>query len=199
MNLPEPEQLPDFIVIPEVFHCFATGKPFEHCICCETSLLGEETTYIIEKGIIQYPGTETSDVAFEYAMCLPCVKKMRLTLSKASLARMEAFFQEKVDFVGRRNELIRNGRRNVQDWLQHCLVSQMPVQETSEYQMFAQCEGPHMLFGYAPYMLSGAVMAQLQELLSPETKQVLDDFIDQHFGLPPEWKALIKDRNLLFI
>jgi hypothetical protein len=48
-------------------------------------------------------------------------------------------------------------------------------------------------------MLSGAVMAQLQELLSPETKQVLDDFIDQHFGLPPEWKALIKDRNLLFI
>jgi hypothetical protein len=48
-------------------------------------------------------------------------------------------------------------------------------------------------------MLSGEIMAELQELLSPETKEVLDGFIDQYFGLPPEGKELIKDRDLLFI
>jgi hypothetical protein len=199
MELPEPEPLPDFIAIPEAFQSFATGKPFENCICCECYLLEDGTSYVIEKSMIQYPGAAVKDVAFEYAMCLPCVEKMRQTLSKASLARMEAYFQERVDFAARRNSLLQNGRRNVQDWLQHCLVSQIPIQETSEYQIFAQCDGPDMLFGYAPYMLSGEIMAELQELLSPETKEVLDGFIDQHFGLPPEWKELIKDKNLLFI
>jgi hypothetical protein len=56
-----------------------------------------------------------------------------------------------------------------------------------------------MVFGDAPYMLAGVVMAELQDLLSPETKEVLDDFIDQYFGLPPAWKELIKDRNLFLI
>jgi hypothetical protein len=199
MNLPEPEPLPDFIAIPEAFHCFATGKPFEQCICCETYLLEEGTPYVIEKAVVQYLGTGVKDVAFEYAMCLSCMEKMRQTLSKASLARIQAFFMEKVDFAGRRQELIRQGCHQVQDWLQHCLVSQTPMSQTGEYQIFAQCDGPQMLLGDTPYMLSGEIMAELQELLSPETKEVLDGFVDQYFGLPPEWKELIKDRNLLFI
>src|SRR5215210_2824435 len=115
MDLPEPKPLPDYIAIPQEFHSFATGKPFERCICCDTYLLGDGTTYVIEKGMLQYPDTGVKDVAFEYAMCLPCVEKMRQTLSKASLARMEAFFQERVDFAARRLDLIQNGRRNVQD------------------------------------------------------------------------------------
>jgi hypothetical protein len=199
MDLPEIEHQPDYIAIPEAFQSFATGKPFEHCICCEAYLLEDGTGYIIEKGIVQYLDAQVKDVAFEYAMCLPCVEKMRQRLSKDSLARMEAYFQERVDFAGRRNNLTQSGNRNVHDWLQHCLVSQTSMPETREYQIFAQCDGPDMLFGDAPYMLAGEVMAELQELLSPETKDVLDDFIDQHFGLPPAWKELVKDRSLFII
>ena len=199
MDVPEIEHQPDFIAIPEVFQSFATGKPFEHCICCETYLLADGTQYVIEKGIIQYPETQVKDVAFEYAMCLPCAEKMRQTLSKDSLARMEAYFQEKVDFAARRDKQRLSGNRNVHDWLQYCLVSQTAMAEAREYQIFALCDGPDMVFGDAPYMLAGVVMAELQELLSPETKEVLDDFIDQYFGLPPAWKELIKDRNLFLI
>jgi hypothetical protein len=198
MDAPQTEPQPDFIPIPEAFHSFATGKPFEQCICCETYLLEDGTPYVIEKGIIQYLGTGVKDVAFEYAMCLACMEKMRQSLSKASLARIEAFFQERVD-VDSRQRLIPQGSRNVQDWLQHCLVSQKSVQQASEYQIFAQCDGPDLVLGLTPYMLSGEILDEIQELLSPETKEVLDDFIDQHFGLPPEWKEIIKERNLLLI
>jgi hypothetical protein len=199
MDLPETEPQPNFIAIPEVFHSFETGKPFEHCICCEAYLLADGTQYVIEKGIVRYLNTQVQDVAFEYAMCLPCVEKMRKRLSKDSLARMEAYFQERVDVTGRRQRLIQSGNRNIDDWLQYCLVSQTSLPETREYQIFAQCNGPDMLLGDTPYMLAGEVMAALQELLSPETKEVLDDFIDQHFGLPPAWKELIKDRKLFII
>lgn len=199
MDLSEPEPLPDFIAIPEAFYSFAAGKPFDQCICCETYLLEEGTSYVIEKAVVQYLGTGAKDVAFEYAMCLSCVEKMRQALSKASLARMQAFFQERVDFAGRRQELIRQGRRQVQDWLQHCLVSHAPMSRAAEYQLFAQCDGTQMLLGDTPYMLCGQTMAELQQLLSPETKEVLDGFVDQYFGLPPEWKELVKERNLLFI
>lgn len=190
---------PNFIPMPEVFYSYATGKPFERCICCDTYLLKDGTQYIIEKGIIQYRDARVSDVAFEYAMCLPCVEKMRQRLSSESLARLNAYFQERAACAQSRMSLLQSGNRNVADWLEYCLISQMPASEAAEYQVFALCDGPDMLFGETPYMLSGVIMDELQELLSAKTREVLDDFIDQYFGLPPSWKELLKDRSLFML
>ncbi|GAB2801825.1 hypothetical protein GCM10027199_86870 [Amycolatopsis magusensis] len=47
-------------------------------------------------------------------------------------------------------------------------------------------------------MISSQAMEEIQELISPHTRQVLDDFMDTHFGLPPELRTLLQDR-LVFI
>jgi hypothetical protein len=48
-------------------------------------------------------------------------------------------------------------------------------------------------------MISGRAIEEIADQLSAETKDVLDDFIDQHFGLPPELKSLLKDRKLILL
>lgn len=199
MELPPLGEILEYIRIPKPFHSFATGKPFKTCITCEKNLLKTGTQYLIEKAIVKYPDSPATDVIFEYAMCLECAEKMRQTLSRASVARIDQFFAERTDLVSRREALLQKGEPDLDDWLQTCIVTGKPVTEVTEYQIYAHCNGQDMFYEYAPYMLSGEAIDEIQELLSPETKEVLDDFIDDYFGLPPELKELIKDRNLLLI
>lgn len=199
MDLPPLGEIPEYIRIPKPFYSFATGKPFTTCITCEKNLLVSGTQYLIEKAIIKYPQSTATDVVFEYAMCLECTENMRQTLSRTSVARIDQFFAERTDLVSRRQQLLQKKELNLDDWLKTCIVTNKPVEEITEYQIYAHCDGRDMFYGYAPYMLSGDAMDEIQDLLSPETKEVLDDFIDDHFGLPPELKDLIKDRNLLLI
>jgi hypothetical protein len=194
-NNPTPPQVP---LAPE-FYSFATGKPFERCVACNTYLLAPGTQYLIEKAIIRYPNTQVSDVAFEYAMCLPCAEKMRQSLSADSLTALENHFSRHADFASRQKIMDDPTNTNPQDWIAHCLLTQTPLAEQSEYQLIAHCDGTNLVVGMAPYMISGKAADELSELLSAKTKEILDDFVDDHFGFPPELKALIKEKNLLLI
>jgi uncharacterized protein with PIN domain len=189
------EQLP---LAPE-FYSFATGKPFDRCTTCNTYLLEPGTQYMIEKAVIRYPHTNITDVAFEYAMCLPCGEKMRKSLSAESLANFENYFAAHADFESRQKLMESPDKTDLKDWLATCLLTQNPIEEETEYQIIAHCDGTNMVMGVAPYMISGRAADELSELLSAKTKEILDDFVDEHFGLPPELKALIKEKNLLLI
>ncbi|KAA5544083.1 hypothetical protein [Adhaeribacter rhizoryzae] len=199
MEASEKDETPAQVPLPEQFYSYATGKPFDTCVTCNTYLLGPGTQYMVEKAIIRYPNTNVTDVAFEYAMCLPCSEKMRQSLSKESLARIESYFMAHVDLAARQELLNRAGEAEPQEWFKTCLVKNTPIEEETEYQLIAHCNGTNLVVGLAPYMISGKAADELSELLSAQTKEVLDDFIDEHFGLPPELKALIKEKNLLLL
>lgn len=199
METPEPNKTPATVPLPEAFYSFATGRPFTHCATCNTYLQTPGTQYMIEKAIIRYPNTQVTDVAFEYAMCLPCSEKMRQSLSPESVARLEDYFREHADLAGRQELLARPGPAEPQDWINTCLLRKTPLQAETEYQLIAHCDGPNLVMGLAPYMISGKAADELAGLLSAQTKEVLDDFVDEHFGLPPELKALIKEKNLLLL
>lgn len=199
MEPSERNQTPAPIPLPEEFYSYATGKPFDTCVTCNAYLLTPGTQYMVEKAIIRYPNTNVTDVAFEYAMCLPCSEKMRQSLSKESLARIESYFMEHVDLANRQELLNRAGEADPKEWFNTCLLTNAPIEKETEYQLIAHCDGTNLVVGLAPYMISGKAADELSELLSAKTKEVLDDFIDEHFGLPPELKALIKEKNLLLL
>jgi hypothetical protein len=199
MDDADKNQNPTKIPLPKEFYSYATGQPFDRCVTCNTYLLAPGTQYMIEKAIIRYPEAGVTDVAFEYAMCLPCAEKMRKSLSKESLARIENYFREHANLAGRQELLTRTGEPEPKDWINTCLLTNKPIEEETEYQLIAQCDGDNMVVGLAPYMISGKAADELSELLSAKTKEVLDDFIDNYFGLPPELKALIKEKNLLLL
>ncbi|MFB9865140.1 hypothetical protein [Rufibacter immobilis] len=199
MDLPALQLGHEFEPIPKELHSMATGQPFDTCLTCHCHLLQDGVGYLVEKAVRVYPDAGVQDVIFEYAMCLTCAQQLREELSVESRQRIEAFFKERVDLVARREALLSlPDPLRLDNWLAHCLVTGTPRSACTEYQICAQCDGGDLLYTYMPYFLSAQAMDQMQELISPHTRQILDDFMDTHFGLPPELRALLQDR-LVFL
>lgn len=135
----------------------------------------------------------------EYALCLECNEKMRNTLSVHSKKVMESYFTQRIDLSARRQRLLVEKGAQLDTWLNHCLIYKTPLNQLTEYQIYAHCDGKHLIFTDMPFMISGQAINEIADLLSAETKEVLDNFIDQHFGLPPEYKSLLKDRKMILI
>ncbi len=187
----------DYIAIPEVFYSFAGGEPFQSCTVCSKNLLVNDTQYIIEKAIRQYPGYSAQDIIFEYALCLPCLSRMRNEVSPDSAQIITDYFNSAVDLPGRREKLIREAGLQVEKWISHCLITGVPSGNIAEYHLYAHCDGGDLLFSYLPYMISRDAVEQISLMLSSETKDIINGFIDQHFSFPPHLKELLKKHNSL--
>ncbi|WP_205501809.1 hypothetical protein [Rufibacter psychrotolerans] len=198
MDLPPIHLVHEFEPIPQELFSVESGQPFHSCLTCEGHLLQDGVNYLVEKAVRFYPQTGTQDIIFEYAMCMKCAQQLREELSAESRERVDAYFSERVDLVARREALLSLPEPlRLENWLSHCLITGAPRTACTEYQIYAQCDGRDLIYTYMPYLISGEAMEEIQELISPHTRQVLDDFMDQHFGLPPELRALLQERLVL--
>lgn len=193
MGSGEFEIIREYILIPEKFHSFLTEGPFERCIICNRYLLGEGEHYLIEKGYKQ------TEVIFEYAMCFSCAEKMRGELSRESLQRIEAHFEERVDFSARRRRLLQVSTDDIEPWISRCILTKNKLQETDDYQIYAHCVGEHLVFSGCPYMVCGEALGGLYKLLSKKTRDAMDDFVDEYLGLPSEFKDLAPEEGPLVL
>jgi hypothetical protein len=166
---------------------------------CNKYLLDEGTAYLVEKAYRRYPALDTESVIFEYAMCMDCIEKMRKQLSEESKQNIDTYFKKNIDMQGRFQRLISKGELNVKDWLSECAVKRTAANENDEYVICAHCDGNNMIYGFFPYMIGGAAMDEISELLSQKTRDVLDGFIDEHLSGPPELKELFKSNKKLLL
>ena len=177
--------LPKRSPINKIFYPFDSEEPFQSCTMCQTKF-EEDTDFLIEKAI------KGNDVIFELAICLPCAEDMRKQLSADSLKKIEAYMSA-VDFEGRAQHFVETQSDQIEDFIGNCLVSGEKIDPKEEHQIYAYCQGGEMIYTAMPYAMSGAVMEEIQELLSPETKQEMDDFMDQYL-IPDDLKDLLKGR-----
>lgn len=184
--------------IPQIFLPHKSDQPFSNCINCQSNLLDENTEYVIEKAIRQYREYQTYDVVFEYAMCMSCAQLMRRELSRESLEQVEQFMH-KSNLLKSRQTLINQNDWNIDHWLSHCAVSGLAMESQEEYQLFAHCRGGQLVFSAMPYMISGIVAEAMSELLSAKTRDELNRFVDDNFGIPPELKKPITDKPILLL
>jgi hypothetical protein len=180
----------DFILpkrgpIDKAFYPFDSSEPFKECTMCQLKF-EEDTEFLVEKAV------KGSDVIFELAMCIPCAEDMRKQLSVDSMKRIEAYMSS-VNFEERAEHFLNNQSDQIEDFIGNCIVSGQTIKKDEEHQIYAYCVGDEMIFSALPYAISGAVMEEIQELLSPETKQELDDFMDQYL-IPDDLKDLLKGR-----
>lgn len=178
-------RLPKRGPIATSFYPFDSDEPFSACTMCQR-IFSEDEDYIIEKAI------KGSDVIFEIAMCLSCAEDIRKQLSRDSLERIEAYMS-RVDFNARAQHFISQPSSDIQDYLGHCVVSGKRIDPKEEHQIYAYCSGREMMYAAMPYAISGEIMEEIQQLLSPETKQELDNFMDQYL-IPDDLRDLIKGR-----
>ncbi len=184
--------------IPDIFLPYGQKEPFAHCINCHCDLLQDDVEYIVEKVVRRYQRLNTSDVIFEYAICLQCAETMRKELSTESLQNVQ-LFMEKSNLINSRQKLIQESNWNIHDWLSRCAVSGEDIEKQDEYQIYGHCRGRQLIFSAMPYMISGRVMEEISELLSPKTKGELDRFMDDNFGIPPELRKNIQDKPIVMI
>lgn len=175
MDLP-PLSGVNWLPVPERLHSDETGRPFESCSVCGGRVIDEGTPYLIEKGVLR------GETIYEYAMCFECRASMQSELSESSRKRIEHYFDERVDLVERHRKLNREHPDSVEPWLSTCLLSGKDLGD--EYQLFAQCDGPDLVFAYLPYAICGSEIENIQQILSKETRERLDDFVDEVLGVP---------------
>lgn len=172
-----------FVEIPRVFHSVEKDAPFETCISCGTNLLAANHHYVIEK---VFRGTE---VIVEMAMCLSCRSgEAEDGMSEKSAATLQDFLQEKINFQSRIDMMSTvNDSNSIDPWLERCVLSDQPGSMFREYQVVALCRGNRIQRDFYPALISGAAIEQLSDLLSEETRDWMDDFIGDNFGMPSEF------------
>ena len=83
---------------------------------------------------------------FEYAMCFDCAEMMRKELSKESLANIQQYFNDRVDFYGHHQEMMYEHALDAEAWLNRCIVTGEPQATLEEYQIYGHCRGNQMVF-----------------------------------------------------
>ncbi len=198
MDIPELDNIREYVEIPPMFRSDLTGEPIDRCLVCERFLLDDGVQYLIEKAYKQRPQFHSREIIFEYAVCLDCHAEMRSSFSEESLVRIDAYFNRHVNLAKRRAQLLKTEGLNLERWVSSCVINGTPVEAMNEYQMLCQCDGKNLLFAYLPYTLGGEAMDELMQLLSNKTLDQLDGFVEQYFGLPPEFRETPINR-LLFV
>ncbi|MEO1253715.1 MAG: hypothetical protein AAFY41_02340 [Bacteroidota bacterium] len=167
--------------IPSSFYSFETNEPFDRCIECEKYLLDDETEYIIEKAVKNYKGYSAKDTVFDYAICMDCAERMKNEISKESWAQMMRYFQENMDLQHRMSMY----GRSPEEGLKNCMIKKTNIESCGEYQIYAHCKGGKLNMDNPPYMISGEVIEELLPLLSDQTIDEMNGFMNKHFSPDP--------------
>lgn len=172
--------------IPSIFHNSETGAPIERCLMCDTYLL-DDKEYIIEKAMVNYPGTGTTDLIWEFAMCMSCMDSVMSEYSKESHQAMNEYFMDNMDFA-RQRALIKSENFDPEEWMSSCMITGKPKNDCSQFQLTVQCKGDKAIFDRTPFLISDEAMDAVTELLSNATIDAMNKFRDEHFP-PPKTSA----------
>ena len=199
MDTEKPQIINEYIKIPKKFYSTETDLPFTNCVSCDKYLLQPNSPYVIEKAVKQYPDYNTTDVIFEYAMCMDCYQNLHNTMSLESKSNIEKYFNANVDLKERRTNLIKAKELSIEDWTSNCIIKGTHVSELTEYQIACQCDGEYLLFTNMPFLIGNAAMDEMMNLLSNKTIGEINGFRDKFFSPDPDLRKLFDEPKFVFI
>lgn len=170
------------------------GKLFENCKQCGAGLQNPPKPYTLEKVYKRYPNTDKPQVLFEYAVCDDCSEEIREEFSKESMQNMQMYFLEHL--ADRTAEI---EEQSLKEKLGQCLLKNTPLNEEQEYAIVARANGSKLLKSHYPFAIGVTAMDELQELLSEQTRDLLDDFVNRNFTGPPEFETVPVDGKWVLV
>lgn len=163
--------------IHQICNSFEKNEPFVACSFCNV-IFKENEVYYIEKAFKHHIQLKSNDIILEYALCASCMEEIRANLSADSKRRIDLYFQENLNPI-----FMDSGRK--------CCIHGSNIYETEEYQVIAVCRSGKIEEGARPLILGAKAMEEIQELLSPQTKEELNGFFDRITDMPPELKKIL--------
>lgn len=181
--------------IPSDFNSDIEDKPFVQCKVCESELMDGKTPYTIEKAYKRTP--EGKDVTlFEVAICIPCAQKQSEKMSKESRSFLENVMGNQHFFQKRQTMWNTNWR---DDWKERCIFSDEAINTNDEYHIVGQFQNGKIIPNLTPFVIGQGMIEHIQENLSLETKEEMDNFGRQFLGPDPSLKALLEDYQFVMV
>jgi len=183
--------------IPKEFYSDETGEAFTHCVMCKTDLTHSNVPYAIEKAMKRLEDGRVVTL-FEMAICMNCGQQMHEKLSDRSRKVMEEYFLE-IELPQKRMAVM-NDESWEDKWDKVCLVTGKSIDSAKEYNLIGNFVNGKKIAQLPPLAINGDVLEVIQEKLSPESREELDDFRDTYLGpSDPQLKALLSETQLIFI
>lgn len=183
--------------IPPIFYNSNTEKPINQCLVCDTNLLSD-TEYIIEKSMVNYPGTGSLDLIWEFAICINCMNHVMDEYSKESHQAMNTYFMENMN-LKRQTTLASNNNFDANAWLSECIITGKHQNTCSQFQICLQCVGEQAIFDRTPFMISDEAMDEVTKLLSNSTIEAMNRFRDIHFPPPEDLRPFFRKKDFVLI
>ncbi len=184
-TIPEEYRQVPKVPIPVELYSEETGLPFTHSLV-RGDLLDGDTPYYVQKVYCR------GEVIREMALTIPEMMEVNDGMSEHSRQRLETVITERLDLEARYERLLGEGTPPSFDhWTGRCAFFGHAREDCEEYSVSAFCLGGHLLFlPNSPMMCSGAFDELIQSILSPETRRLFDDFVDDNFPSPPKLEDL---------
>lgn len=179
--------------IPQQFYSDSNSAPFNQCSVCERDL--GQGIYVIEKSFKQYPNQTETYTVFEYAMCLSCKQEMMNQISSESMQKIKEYVQENQANVA---QLLSNEPKpNIQSALEHCSFTKKHISQMEEYNIIGFFKGNKMV--QIPFVFGEQFINEYANLLSDETLDFFDDFMNRINDLPPALAKLLDKKSPVII
>ncbi len=161
------------LLIPPELHSMETDKPFTHCADCSREMVESFEEYMVQKAV------HRGETIFEFALCSECHDEVRQGFSKETVLRLNQYFglQELAD-----------------EGLQGCLDCGRRRDDAVSYTMAGSCYGPFLAAGM---MICSECQANIQDLISEQTRKSWDDWVGRTFPCAPESEDLPTKRPML--
>ncbi len=182
--------------IPKDFHELDNDDFIKECKVCQKHLPENDNQYLLEKAVKRFPDIEARETVFEYAICLECAGSKRDSLSKESKQKIQDYFTSD-EIQSRSFDIFQRAVFSGQRPMDYCMITGKSIQEVKEYQIIAHCKGNSLFPGTEALMISGEGLEVISGLLSESTKDELDRFKDEHFGVPPEFEKILNPTDLI--
>jgi hypothetical protein len=181
--------------IPQAFHSDSDSKAFQNCKVCQIDLTDGKTMYTVEKALKKTSEGEDLTI-FELAICMPCAEKQAEKMSKASRAFLQKAMMNE-NFIKTRQKLWDDGWKD--KWNKTCIFSGDELSENEEYHVIGHFQGDSVIPYQSPFVIGEKMIEYVQENLSPETKQEMDNFGGQFLGPDPKIAKLLEDGKFILV
>ena len=166
--------------LPEQFYSDETGTPFSNCYDCGKPADACEDGYLIQKA---YANGET---IMEMAICCDCHQKLQTSYSKESKDKIWNFYLDHGDFPGRLKKFFPLPVGNPDLWINHCMTCGATRRSVPEYIVAAHVFEGDLVYGETPLMICFNCMNKIVKLLSEESRDVYDRWMDRVLPQAPE-------------
>lgn len=166
--------------LPESFHSEETGGPFLFCYDCRQPLAACEEGHLIQKVVSK------DETIMELAICVPCHERLQQSYSVESRERIWNFYLDHGDIGGRLRKLWPLPAGNPDLWTNRCLTCRSTRVSLDEYAIAGHVLDGLLVYGETPMMICISCLERIVELLSEESRDTYDRWLDRVLPQVPE-------------